>query len=201
VRLFKTPFNRRPGNGCSRSPCRLGRFYFFQRARFLCVPHPLLDRSMLARFRGRCDPRRNRIQIDVGAGRQQRFLVQYPVSQSICSDFPKKSPNNTMQGAVCRSGEIGIIDLDTLRGLAAWLAAREPIQVKGDDSCLRSRSELSPPAPIADGNDSACRSLDARDRSEQAARGAADSLADYSRAAQIEHCAHRAHSGLQGGQR
>ena len=50
-----------------------------------------------------------------------------------------------MEIAVCRSEKIGIIDLDTLRGLASWLASRQTTQVEGDDSCLHSRSELSPP--------------------------------------------------------
>ncbi len=50
-----------------------------------------------------------------------------------------------MEVGVFRTHKIGIIDLDTLRRLSSWLAARETNQVNGGDSCLRSRIDPPPP--------------------------------------------------------
>ena len=63
-------------------------------------------------------------------------------------DLPRNTVNNTHKFRVGRSGKIGIIGLEALKSLAAWIATREGDTAKGVDSCDQQSAESPlPPAP------------------------------------------------------
>jgi len=63
-------------------------------------------------------------------------------------DPPRNTVTNTREFDVGRSGKIGIIGLDALKSLVAWIATRGANTVHGVDSCNQQSAESPlPPAP------------------------------------------------------
>ncbi len=138
----------------------------------------------------RCDPSRrctdssrafapSRLEWDSGRHRRCRpAKLPHPTATGTCSVLPRSGPNNAREFDVGRSEQIGIIDLQSLRALAAWIAARQRTLANGVDLCLSSRNESrSPPALVEACNAPPGSTVDSGDRSGPTPASASDPLA------------------------
>jgi hypothetical protein len=98
----------------------------------------------------------------------------HPESRSTYSGLPRNIVNNTRNFRVGRSEKIGIIGLDVLKALAAWISARKTNTVNGVDSCNKRLIEASlPPAPVT-GTSLSGSTVDSGDRSADAGANSQD---------------------------